>query len=155
MERAAIRFHAVLNESYGVEIGQKFTRPAVHDTAAALQRAFDVSLIVARQNEYGIATGQGLISSIQRTAVGELHRLAIRVFAIEREHQSCRMGFNNVSRPPPSLPVVVVQRFGIEFPRANERIGVETNRILRPNKKVYESGRSLAKADGLRHGVPL
>ena len=83
----------MLNDSHRVEIGQKFTRPVVRDFAAALQRPFDVSFIVARQNEYGISTGQGLSSSIQRTAVGELHRLAIRVFTIEGEHQSGRHGF--------------------------------------------------------------
>src|SRR6476660_681408 len=122
----------MLHDTHGVAVRQNLTGPAIDNFAAALPRALDVVVVVARQNQDRFGTRNGLIAAVERATIRDVQPLAIGVVAIENEIQTFGSGLDFVDRAAARPSMLIVARFGIELPGSEKRVGVRSHKLSLP-----------------------
>src|SRR3984893_13243588 len=118
----AVRTDEVLDNSHGLAVGEQLARPTIDNLPVAFQGAFDDVLTQASKRQSGIRVGNGLVDTVQRTAVGEFHGLAVRIVAVEMELEAFGDLFDLVDGAAARASKLIIESGGIELPPANERI---------------------------------
>src|SRR5262249_19209303 len=123
---------SMLDDTHRVSVWQDFAGPAVDDLAITLQSAFDVVLVVARQDQDRVRIRNRLFAPVDRSAIFNVQALAIRVVAIEDEIQAFGGRLDAIDCAASRTPVLIVERGGIEFPSAEKRVAVRRHRLSLP-----------------------
>jgi hypothetical protein len=127
-ERRAVGFESVLDDAHGLAIRQKLPGPPIDHFATALERAFDVVLVIARQEQDGIGARKRSIAAVERSTIGEVELLSVCIVGIEDEGQTFGRRLDFVNGAPPGTSILIVQCVGIELPGANEGISSRSHK---------------------------